>query len=149
MGTPEKDIFPNKPLLGEILIKRNLLKEQELQKALEFQKKDNKYLGDILVDLGFVEERDIVVALVLQYNFAYIAVDRYEIDSSIIQLVSKDVAHKLKVIPLDRVGDVLSLVMVNPLDVSAKKEIQGLTNCQVAPFIATKQEVVKALDRWY
>jgi len=149
LSSEDDNIVNKKHLLGEILIKRNIITPDQLTQALKIQKSDNRYIGEILIDLGFMEERDVVVALVIQCNFPYIAVNKYDIDRSIIQLITEDIARKYQVIPLDRVGRVLSVVMADPLDVSVKAELQRLTECRVAPFIATKSEIAKAIDHWY
>lgn len=144
----DKGLLLKQPL-GEILIARRMITEAQLEEALRVQKKENIFLGEILIRLGFVEERDIVVALVLQCNIPYIAVDKYDIDKSIIQIISAQMAQKEMIVPLDRVGDVLSVVMLNPLDLGVKAELKRMTNCRVAPFIATKSEILRALDKWY
>lgn len=142
-------LVTNKELLGEILLRRGLLNLDQLNKALEIQKKESKYIGEILVQSGFVDERDIVVALVVQCNLPYIAVDKYEIDRGILQLIPVDVVRRNLVVPLDRVGNILSVVMVDPLNAAVKKELERLTNCQIAAFIATKNEIEKAIIRWF
>ena len=138
-----------KQLLGEILIQRGLITEGQLQEALALQKKEHGYLGDKLIALGSLEERDIVVALVVQCNLPYIAVDNYQIDKSIIQLIPAEIAQKYQVVPLDRVGNVLSIVMMDPFNATAKAEIQRLTGCKIAPFIATKEQITKTIRRLY
>jgi type IV pilus assembly protein PilB len=148
VGVSDANI-PQKELLGEILLKRRVINEQQLTHALKVQKEEGGYVGEILIRLGFLEERDIVVALIVQCNVPYIAIDKYEIDSPILQMIPEEIARKYQVVPLDRVGNVLSIVMADPLNVSVKAELQRLTNCQIAPFIATKKEIEKSLDRWF
>lgn len=149
MSVDEQSQMPKMELLGEILIKRKLINDAQLKKALDDQKNDHRHLGEILVGLGFLEEKDIVVALILQCNFPYIAVQNYEIDHTVIALFTKEFAWKNLVIPLDRVGEILSVVMVDPLNLAVKAEIQRMTNFKIAPFIATKSDIEKALNRWY
>jgi type IV pilus assembly protein PilB len=141
--------IPKKELLGQILLKRNLITRDQLKQALKLQKKERGYIGDVLIKHGFIEEKDVMVALVVQCNFPYIAIDQYEIDLRILQLVPKEIACRFHLIPLERVGDVLSVVMANPLDFSAKEELQKLTQCCIAPFIATRIEIDKAINRCY
>ena len=149
MSTLDNESLPKKQLLGEILLKRNIVTQRQLEQALELQTKEQGYIGEILVRLGFLEERDIVVALVVQCNFPYIAIDKYEIDRNILQLIPKETAQKYHVMALDRVGDVLSVVMADPLNVAVKAELQRLTNYRIAPFIATKIEIDQAIGRWF
>lgn len=138
-----------KLLLGEILIKRNCITEEQLKAALELQKKEKAFLGEILVKLGYLDERDIVVALVLQCDLPYIAINKYDVDDKVLKLIPKEVALKEKVIPLDRVGDILSVVMINPLNVEKKKYLEQMTKCQLATFICTKTELEDAIAKLY
>ncbi len=138
-----------KLLLGEILIKRKCITEDQLKTALEQQKKEKAFLGEILVKLGYLDERDIVVALVLQCDLPYIAINKYKVDAQVLKLIPKDIAQKEKVVPLDRVGDILSVVMINPLNVEKKQYLEKMTNCRLATFICTKTELEDAIAKLY
>ena len=149
MAFSRRDLVTKKQLLGQILIKRNLISQDQLKEALEVQKKERGFLGEILVKLGYITERDIVVALIVQCGFPYIAVNKYEIDPKVLQLISEDIARKYHVITLDRVGDVLSVVMANPLDSAMLEELENITHCKIATFIATKAEIDEAITQRY
>ena len=138
-----------KPLLGEILLQRKILTRDQLQKALDRQTQAGGILGEILIELGFLEERDIVVALVVQCNIPYISLDKYEIDRNIVKMISKEAAQKHLAIPIDRVGNVLSMAMANPLDMQIKEELAQMTNCQITPLISTKVEIANAIERLF
>jgi type IV pilus assembly protein PilB len=145
----KKPSFIRKRLLGSILLERDLITQDQLEHALQVQERQGGYFGKILVDLKYVDEHDIVTALVIQCHVPYIAIDQYEIDRNVLSLVPRDIARKYHVIPLDQVNKILSIVMADPLDVEAKSELQHVTNCRLVPFIATHGEVEKALHRWY
>ncbi|MCK5179697.1 MAG: type II secretion system protein GspE, partial [Candidatus Omnitrophica bacterium] len=138
-----------KQLLGKILMDRNIINQSQLKHALEVQEEQGNYFGEILTGLGYVDEHDVVAALVVQCHIPYIAIDKYEIDQSIVRLVPGEVARKYHMIPLDRVNNILSVVMADPLDEAAKAELKRLTKCRLAPFIATDSEIDKAISRWY
>ena len=140
---------PHRLLLGEILIKRKRLTQEQLNHALEVQRKENGFVGEILVKLGYLDERDIVVALVVQLSLPYIAVNKYTIDDAVVKLIPKDVAQKERIIALDRIGDILSVVMANPLSEERKQFLESLTKCRVATFISTKTEIEEAIARHY
>lgn len=139
----------HKKLLGEILIERKRITREQLDEALRFQKTKRGLLGEILVKLGYLDEKDIVVALVVQCDLPYIAINKYAIPEGILKLVPFEMAREFHVVPLDRVGNILSLVMVNPFDDTARKTIEEVSGCQVAAFIATKTEIDEAINRWY
>ena len=143
------DRILERQFLGKILLDRNIIDQDQLKHALKIQKERGEYFGDTLINLGYVQEHDVVAALVVQCHIPYIAIDQYEIDKTVIQMLSADVARKYHVIPLDRVNDILSVVMADPLDTAAKAELQRITHCRLAPFIATPSEITKAFHRWY
>lgn len=149
MAFSRRDLINKKQLLGQILIKRNLISADQLKEALDVQKKEGGFIGEILVKLGYISEKDIVVALIVQCGFPYIAVNKYEIDPAIMQLIPEEIARKHHVIALDRVGDVLSVVMANPLNLPMIEELEKMTNCKIATFIATKAEIDEAISHRY
>ena len=138
-----------KVLLGEILIQRKRITRQQLEDALGTQKVKGGFIGEVLVNMGIIDERDIVVALVIQCGLPYIAVNKYTIDPDIVHLIPKEVAQKEKVIALDRIGEILSVVMVNPLSEEKKSYLEMLTKCRIATFISTKTEIEEAIARNY
>jgi type IV pilus assembly protein PilB len=144
-----ENYIPKTQMLGEILIERNLINHHQLSQALEIQEKEKNPVGELLVKLGYVKELDIVTALVIQCNFPYIAIDKYFIEPSLKTLVPESTARKYQVVPFARVGSVLSLVMADPLDVLSKAELESLTQCRIASFIASREEILTAIDRSY
>ena len=149
MDQEQNELIFKKGLLGHILVKRNIITEKQLEQALQVQKTTQGYIGEILVKLGFAEELEVVAALIVQCNFPYIAISKYEIDKNILQIIPKEFAQKNRVIPLDRVGDILSVVMVDPLDVSIRAQLHRITNYTIVPFITTAKEMNNALENLY
>ncbi len=131
------------------MIQRKKITREQLDAALQVQKEKGGIIGEILVDLGVLDERDIVVALVIQCGLPYIAVNKYTIDPQIVRLIPKEVAQKERVVALDRIGEILSVVMCNPLTEDKKNYLETLTKCRVATFISTKAEIEEAIARNY
>ena len=138
-----------KEKLGEILVKRGKANLQQLNEALEIQKKEKKMVGEILVQLGYVAEIDIVVALILQCGIPYIAIKKYTIDKKVLEMIPGEIAREFHVVPLDMVGNVLSVVMLDPLNETIKSTLAQMTNCKIAVFIATKSEIDEAIVKNY
>ena len=137
-------------LIGEILIERGLIMPVHLTQAMSLQASEGHgYIGEILVRLGHVNEIDVVTALVVQCNLPYIAVSRHDVDPAVAAMIPAEVARRDRLVPLDRIGNILSVVMQNPLDDAMRREVEGLTGCCIATFISTSGEIDKALDRLY
>ena len=106
-------------------------------------------MGEVLTNLGYVTEIDIVTALVVQCNLPYIAVTKHIIDKDIARLIPADVARRDRLVPLDKIGNILSVVMLNPLDEKTRRDVESLTGCHIATFISTRSEIDQALARLY
>lgn len=143
------DAGPVKEPLGEILIKRGLIKPDQLAQALEIQKKEPGLIGEILLRLGFINETDIVVALIMQNNLPYIAVNKYDLNKDVIRLIPEETARRFHVVALEKSGQTLSVVMEDPLNPEVRTQLEQTTKCKIAPFIATKSEIDQAIDKWY
>ena len=135
--------------LGEILIKRGLIKSEQLNQALEIQKKEKGLIGEILLKLGFIEEIDIVVALIMQNNLQYVAINKYELNKDIVGLIPEEMARRFHTIALEKVGQTLSVVMEDPVNQDIRTNLEQTTQCKIAPLIATKSEIDKAINKWY
>ncbi|MBU0469405.1 MAG: hypothetical protein KKF78_02545 [Candidatus Omnitrophica bacterium] len=138
-----------KSRLGEILLKRKTVVREQLNRALKLQKKEKIFIGEILTNLGFVSEKDIVAALSEQCYFPYIAIDQYEINKEVLNIIPRQVAYKHHLVPLDCVGNILSIVMSNPLDSSLIQKLKEDTSCEIVPFISTRMEIDQALNNVY
>jgi type IV pilus assembly protein PilB len=136
-------------LLGEILIQRQKITQKQLDEALKIQQNDHSFIGEILVGMGLVDERDIVVALVVQCGLPYISVNKYDIEPTILKLIPEGLAREHHIVPLDRIGDVVSVVMTNPLTDDLRQKLETLTSCRIATFISTRTEIDEAIARCY
>lgn len=135
--------------LGELLVERNLLSTQQLEKALSFQKERGGLIGEILVELGFVKEEDIAQALTAQYGFPYLPLSNYEINPEIINVIPGRVSRQYLLIPIDRIGNNLTLAMSNPLNVQAIEDVELLSGCSIQTFVSTSSDVKKAIEKYY
>ena len=149
MMQEKKDCISKKELIGQILVKRGFITKEQLQDALVKQKSEGVILGEVLVKMGYVTERDVVVALIVQCGFPYLAVTKYSIDDGIIRLIPEETARKYHIIALDKVGNILSIVMSDPLNTTVISEIEQLTKNKVATFIAARSEIDEAINKCY
>lgn len=139
----------SRSLIGKILIERKKITPEQLDQALKIQQNERGFIGEILVKLGYLDDLDIVVALVTQCGLPYISVNKYNIDPEVVRLIPVDLAREHHVIPLDRIGDVVSVVLTNPLTDELREKLESLTGCRVAAFISTKREIDEAIERSY
>ena len=135
--------------LGELLVERGVIAQQQLDHALSTQKARGGLLGQVLVELGFATEEQIAQAITAQYGFPYLPLESVEIDQSVIELIPEQVARQYCLIPIDRIGKGLTIAMANPLNVQATEDIETITKCAVQTFVSTATDINHAIDRYY
>ncbi|HMD43882.1 MAG TPA: type IV-A pilus assembly ATPase PilB [Candidatus Acidoferrum sp.] len=135
--------------LGEILIKESLITQDQLDKALDFQRTNGGKLGSCLTKMGFITDDDITGVLSRQYGVPSINLKYYEIDPNVIKLIPQDTALRYQVIPLSRVGSVLTIAMTDPTNVFAMDDIKFMTGFNVEPVVASESAIGEAITRFY
>ena len=135
--------------LGELLIERGILTQAQLDKTIAVQQERSGLIGEILVELGFAKEEDIAQALTAQYGFPYLPLSNYDINTEIIDIVPGRVARQYLLIPIDKIGNNLTLAMSNPLNVQAIEDVELLSGCSVQTFVSTSSDIKKAIEKYY
>lgn len=136
-------------VLGELLKDKGLINAELLQEALEKQKKTKRLLGQVLINLGFVKEADIVMALREQTGMPSINLNQLEIPVDIIERVSPSVARIYKVIPVGWEDNTLTVAMADPLNVHTLNDLRFLLGCEVKGAISTEEHVERAIEKHY
>ncbi len=135
--------------LGEILLKESLITQDQLDKALEFQRSNGGKLGSCLTKMGYITDDDITGVLSRQYGVPSINLKYYEIDPNVIKLIPQDTALRYQVVPLSRVGSVLTIAMTDPTNVFAMDDIKFMTGFNVEPVVASESAIGEAISRFY
>jgi len=135
--------------LGQLLLEWGIINERQLQKGLETQKDKGGLIGEVLVELGYVKEEDIAQALTAQYGFPYLPLSNYEINQEIVNIIPSRVARQYLLIPIDKIGNNITLAMSNPLNVQAIEDVELISGCSVQTFVSTSSDVKKAIERYY
>ena len=136
--------------LGDLLIKQDVLTEENLKKALELQKGTGKKIGEVLVEKGFITEEMIARALQTQLGLKVIQLTGITIPKEVRNLVSVNLLKKYQCIPFELDpynANILHLAMADPMDMAAIDDISIVTNLQVEPYIATPRDILTAIDR--
>jgi type IV pilus assembly protein PilB len=136
--------------LGEILINQGLINSEQLKKALETQKIENKKkIGEILVSQGAINQRQLNEALQYVYETEYIELGDVILDPEIIALIPKRIALRYKLVPLSKENNTLTVAMANPLDINAIDYIKEYTHMDINPKFASENEIINALTNYY
>jgi len=135
--------------LGELLLERGVINQLQLDRAVKLQKEKGGLIGQILVMLGFAKEEEIAQALTVQYGFPYLPLECYDINAEAIKLIPENVALQYNLVAIDKIGDLLTIAMSNPLNYQAIEDIEVLTKCKVQVFVSTMTDINNAIQKYY
>jgi type IV pilus assembly protein PilB len=135
--------------IGEQLVSENLVSREQLGKALEDARSNGTRVGFSLVKLGFLSEQDLVRALARQHRVPAVDLERVKLDPKIIKMIPADIAVKHQVLPLRRVGRVLTVAMANPTDLGVIDDLKFITRHDIEPVIAGDFTLKKIIEREY
>ncbi len=139
--------------IGEILVKQGVTTSDQIDIALTEQKSSGDLIGKILVRLGFATEaiiRDVIGGAIGQES---VDLDRAIPDSDAINLISKDMARQLRILPLtfERNTNQLTIAMTDPFNVvlTDKISVHVGQDIEIMPLLAGEAEIEKAIDVFY
>ncbi len=133
--------------LGQILLGKNLINQQQLQTALKIQEKTGERLGKILIDKNYISAKELMDVLCFQKGFEAINLveNQNAISPEVVNLIPRDFAVKRKVFAFRLDNNNLSVAMFDPLDINLIDEIRLITGYNVKPFIATQKDIEGAV----
>lgn len=135
--------------IGELLIERGLITDNELEFALDMQKLNYEKLGEVLIENKIVTPEDIAQTLATQLDVDYVDLNKRNISSDMARVVKRNTARQNHLVPVQKQGDTLFVAMEDPLNYFAMDEVRKATNLRVVPLIATKAAVEHAITSLY
>ena len=133
--------------LGQLLLKAEIITEEQLKKAQGEQKMRGSNLSSVLIDMGFLSEHDLLEFLHKRYGFPSINLAEVELDPKLVGLVGGDFMHKNQVVPVRRSGSTLYLALVDPFNVSVIDDIKFRTGYHVEVMVASESNIKTTIDR--
>lgn len=136
--------------IGEMLVERGLLSPTQVEQGLDQQKFHGGRVGSLWVQLGFVQEKDLLETLAVQKRAKPVKASLLkQVSKSTLDLLPVKIAAKYKVVPLVKENRRLSVAICDPNDLLALDELQFISGCVIEPFLATEKTILAALERFY
>ncbi|MDA3901851.1 MAG: type IV-A pilus assembly ATPase PilB [Desulfuromusa sp.] len=135
--------------LGELLVRNQLISDNQLANAISEQKKDGIRLGAALVKLGYVQEHDLASFLSKHYGVPSIDLTQFDVDPAVVALVPAEVAQKYQLVPINRAGATLIVAMADPSNIFAIDDIKFMTGFNVEVVVAAEAAIKDAIDKFY
>jgi type IV pilus assembly protein PilB len=135
--------------LGELLVRNQLISDNQLANAISEQKKEGIRLGAALVKLGYVQEHDLASFLSKHYGVPSIDLAEFDIDPAVVALIPTEVAQKYQLVPINRAGATLIVAMSDPSNIFAIDDIKFMTGFNVEVVVASEAAIRDAIDKFY
>ena len=136
--------------IGEVLKEYGYITEEQLQEALDAQKKDkSKRLGQHLIDLGFVNEEQTLRALSAKLDYPMIDLSTAPIEIDAVAKIPQQLAEKYNVIAIKIEPNMLTVVTSDPMDFYALEDIRLVTGMNLSIGLAVHEAIESAIEYHY
>ncbi|MBI3118619.1 MAG: ATP-binding protein [Candidatus Hydrogenedentes bacterium] len=112
--------------LGDLLLEGRVITPEQLDVAIRLQKERGGFLGQVLVQEGFVTQNQVASCLVKQCKIPHLSLMDYDISNEVLLLIPEEVCLKYRLLPIDKLGRILTVAMVDPLDLDALEQVRRL-----------------------
>jgi hypothetical protein len=136
--------------LGELLVAKGRLSNEQLQKALQAQMIWGGHLGTNLIELGYITEDELGEVLAEAHSVGYATYEMLqEIPSTVLNSIPKGLVEKYKIVPFLFDGKKLHMVMLRPTDLMALDEVSFATGFQLVPYVTPEIRLFQILEKHY
>jgi len=136
----------NNKKLGELLLEYGMINEKQLKDALDYQKRNNKRIGESLINLNIVKQDQINWILSKQFDIPYVQIEENQIDLNIIKNFPEYLIKNYRVIPLIELNDTLVIAMADPTDVEAIERIKNIYKNKIDIVFASFRNITKIIN---
>ncbi len=135
--------------LCSILVKSKVIPQEDAERLLGVSVREKTGLSSIILKEGVLSREDLLGTIGIHANLPPIDLDQVRLNMELAEVLPEEVARSYKVLPLDRIGDYLSLCVTNPFDVLKLDDIRIITGCELRPVLALEDQVEAKLDLLY
>ena len=140
----------NKTQLGQLLLARGIITQEQIEKALAEQKEKGhrKLLGELLVEMNYCTENQIASALAEAYGVPYAQVSPKICDAKTLEILPREFLEEHIILPLFKIYDVLTVAVSEPTNVFLMDEIERMSGCKVQIVCATTKDIKATLQTY-
>lgn len=135
--------------LGDLLLEAGMITREQLDQALQEQKRSGERLGKVLLRLGFVTEANMLEVLEFQLGIPKVVLADYHLDPEVVRLVPEGLARRYQAIPIRLDGNRLLVALADPLNLLALDDLRLVTGKEIMPAIAAEGEIAAALSNFW
>ncbi|MBL7995247.1 type II secretion system ATPase GspE [bacterium] len=133
--------------LGEILLANKLVTEAQLSEILSHQLKNGKKLGKIIAEKKLVKDADLLQILSDHLDLPTVDLTTFDSDPEVVGLLSESFLRSKLIFPLFKIGDELTVAMVDPRNLETIDELRSLTRLNISPMLCSEQDLQESFNK--
>ena len=135
--------------LGDLLVQKGIISEQQLMQTLAAQKQSGRKLGTMLVELGFVSEEQLLSFLSQHLNVPLIDIAQYNVSPTTVTLLPEVQARRYRALVLADKGDHLLVGMSDPADLAGIDILSRMLGKNIEVAVVSDSQLYAAFDTFY
>jgi type IV pilus assembly protein PilB len=133
----------------DVLVRKQILSPDQLEESRALAQQQGAKLADVLVKQGYATTQQVMSAIAEFNGIQFIDLAEVTIPPAVVELVPESVARENVVLPLASDGPILKIIMSDPSDMATMEKLQFILNKQITPVLASKEQIVEAINRHY
>jgi len=135
--------------IGDLLVENKLISEAQLMQALSEQKTSGRKLGRTLIDMGFVEENQLLTLLSRQIGIPFIELRGFNFERDVVKRIPETVARRFRVLALKQEDNAIFVAMADPTDIFAYDEVARILRAPIKQAVVRESELLDMMDLAY
>jgi type IV pilus assembly protein PilB len=135
--------------IGQLLVEEKIISADQLENALAEQKKSHKRLGDVIFELGYASERDVLRTLAKRLSVEFVESPVFIVESDAVKLVPESLARRYNILPAHLRAGTLTIATNDPLDFACLEDIEMITGMEIRTVLSPMSEIERAINRIY
>ncbi len=137
--------------LGKILCEMGFIEEEQLNKALSFQRNNSPHrlIGSILVEMGAINEKELAQALACQFDLPFVDLQQEMPVSAVARCLPEAKARQCRALVFERQGEIFKIAVADPRDISVQDNLRGTLEGEVKVYVGEDSEINRMIDLVY
>ncbi|MCK5357843.1 MAG: Flp pilus assembly complex ATPase component TadA, partial [Elusimicrobiales bacterium] len=135
--------------LGEMLVTSKIIDTTQLNDALDAQRAQGGKLGHLLIEKGYISEKQLLTFLSKQFSIEFIDLSDNEIPEKVLQIIPENIARRYNLIAVEKKNNILKVAMEDPLNIVVLDDLKMMTGYEIKPVFGSESDITVAIDKFY
>ncbi len=132
--------------LGALLVKAKKISKEDAERLLGTAARERVRVSELVVKEGILSKEDLLGTIAQCANVAPVDLEKVQVNEDVVTTIPEEISRSYKVVPLEKIGDFLTVAIVNPFDVLKLDDIRIITGCELRPVVALEEQIDAYLE---